>query len=84
MQRYHPPRPRLDSAGDEVDRLSCGLVGSGNEVEAGDEGVDGAGEGKEGGEDVGYAGVGARAEDDETFTFDVYHDVPFIHNHLNW
>lgn len=62
MQRYHPPRPRLDSAGDEVDRLSCGLVGSGNEVEAGDEGVDGAGEGKEGGEDVGYAGVGATGD----------------------
>lgn len=50
-------------------------------MEAGDEGVDGAGEGEEGGEDVGYAGVGARAEDDETFTFDVYHDVSFIHNH---
>lgn len=28
-------------------------------MEAGDEGVDGAGEGEEGGDDVGYAGVGA-------------------------
>lgn len=28
-------------------------------MEAGDEGVDGAGEGEEGSEDVGYAGVGA-------------------------
>lgn len=31
-------------------------------MEAGDEGVDGAGEGEEGGEDVGYAGVGAPTE----------------------
>lgn len=27
-------------------------------------------------------GWDVRAEDDETFTFDVYHDVSFIHNHL--
>lgn len=27
-------------------------------------------------------GWDVRAEDDEAFTFDVYHDVSFIHNHL--
>lgn len=32
--------------------------------------------------DGGGGGWDVRTEDDETFTFDVYHDVSFIHNHL--